>query len=1020
MKSNYHAQIVIALLLLSSLGFVPVSGTYQSDIEVMDIGTRSVSYLSYHGYDATMSILNDMVRENPNIASLHDLGDTSQGRDIMAVKVSDDVGTDDDTEPDILYMGAHHGNEPISAEVPLYILDYLLSNYESNGTIRRWIDTTEIWFIPMVNPDGIEAGTRKNANGTGVDLNRNYDQNWGTEGTSNDPDSNVYCGEYPFSEPETKAIRELALDRQFTLSMSFHSYGEVIYYPWGNSIDTVSPQKDLLENIGSEIGERNGYMPTEANMDGTYITSGDSDDWLYSIGTLPFTVELSTVYAPPEHEIQDICEKNLESSLYLLDIANEPEASMEDDWTFMVYMAGDNSLSSEALKDLNEMEVGGSTQDVNIITLFDGATVGDSKIFQVTKDPNGYNAAITSQVIDDLGAVISPATNEVNMSSHLVLEDFIDWTMDNYPARNNALIIWDHGDGLFGGLARDGTYWMPTWDMRQTLIGHHFDIIGMDLCWHGNLETAYELVGLADIFIGSIAEEPSEGWDYSAISEFLATNPNSDAIVFASEIIDSYQESTIGIPWATLSAIDLYLLEEDVMPHLDALSIRLRDLMYNEQSSIRGARSLCSVFDVNRQHFVDLGEFLDNLLAADTSTALEEYAISSRIFLERAVINSCSGIAYPNIAGMGIYLPEQIYDNRYSTMFQFSNSNWVDFLPVFRAPLQTPVIEHDIEVDVMGSSGSIDFNVTVIDDNLDTDELFINYRLGSGSWEKEDLVGSGSSYYASISSLGVYEVEYYFSATDLTGNTITYPYGINLGNTEYLSYEMADRPALAINSIEHSPIDDTLPGDNFTIRIQIENQGNVYFGGVRVILYQMEGNGNMTFIDDHTQSMPAGEMANATFNWVAEAGNHTLLMELTYNGESLDNITIEAQIADSDSGQFITEEELEDELNSLWLGVIVMVAGATLVSMGALIMGKRNIKRKKKALAFKAVDNATYYVNSFADFGSDISLASWKLEKARKAIDEEKYDTAYRLSIEAKRSVEPVENEGVDTDNGGI
>ena len=490
MKARYLAPIVIALLLLSSLGLGPGihDDTAHDDTVIHDSeginadmvadpplpdhgaageGTRSVSFQAYHGYDDMVGIVNDLVSEYPEIASLRDLGDTSQGRDILAVKVSDNVGVDEATEPDILYMGAHHGNEPISVEVPLYLLEFLLTSYGNNGTVTKWVDTREIWIIPMVNPDGVEAGTRKNANGTGVDLNRNYDQNWGTQGTSSDPNADTYPGQYAFSEPETKAIRDLAIDQGFELSMSFHSYGEIVYYPWGNTLETVSPRGGLLADIASEIVERNGYQPYEGNMDGTYLTSGDSDDWLYSEGTLPFTVELSTVYRPPESFIPGICEQNLDSSLYLLDIADKPETASLSDWTFMVYMAGDNSLNSEALDDLNEMEVGGSSQDVNIIALFDGSTNGDSKVYRVDRDPNGLNTQIVSTVIDDHGAIINQTTNEVDMSSSDVLEDFVDWALARYPAQNTALVIWDHGAGLLGGLAKDGASWMPTWELRQ-------------------------------------------------------------------------------------------------------------------------------------------------------------------------------------------------------------------------------------------------------------------------------------------------------------------------------------------------------------------------------------------------------------------------------------------------------------------------------------------------------------------------------------------------------------------------
>ncbi|MCK5038359.1 MAG: hypothetical protein KAS16_04615 [Thermoplasmata archaeon] len=1018
MKAQYLAQIVIALLLLSSLGFGSFANAPRPDIEIVENGTRSVAFHSYHGYDAMVSVINDLVSEYPDIASLHDLGDTSQGRDILAVKISDDVDTDDATEPDILYMGAHHGNEPISVEVPLYLLEFLLTNYGINGTVTKWVDTREIWIVPMVNPDGIEAGTRKNANGTGVDINRNYDQNWGTQGTSTNPSDTIYCGQYAFSEAESKAIRDLAIDQRFELSMSFHSYGQLVYYPWGNSIETISASEGLLIDIGSEIAERNGYHPTEGNEDGAYLTSGDSDDWLYTKGTLPFTIELSTVFQPPENQILGICERNLDSSLYLLDIADLPEVSSLPDWTFMVYMAGDNSLSSAALKDLNEMEVGGSSQDINIIALFDGSTDGDSKIYRVDKDPDGLNTQIISTVIDDQGSVIDPATNEADMSSSKVLEDFVDWTMARYPAQNTALIIWDHGDGLLGGLARDGTTWMPTWEMRKALAGYHIDVVGTDLCWHGNLENAYELRGLADFYVGSIAEEPSDGWDYAAISEYLTNEPNTHPRELSREIVRTYKAATISTPYATLSSIDLYQMEKNFLPIFNEFAICIRDHMYRDQAKIRTARSMASIFDIGEPYFIDLGEFLESLIAADTSQPLNDRAISLSHQLDMMILESHAGIQYPDISGIGIYLPDRIYDNRYHTELRFEATSWDEFLSVFRIPIQTPEISHDPAIDVYESNSTIHFNVTINDDGLDSDSLFLYHRPVGGTWTQTSLTGSGNSYSGQASSqAGVNEIEYYFSATDLGDNTITLPYGVKLGSSDLFVHVLENAMVVEIRSIDHYPNTNITAGDNITITIQIENTGMVEVLGANVSLFLVV-DGTQNVIDSSLQNIQPGEIKNISFMWLAVEGNYTILATLEF-GDVHRDIAIDLEVQGSAYVDPNLNDQIEEELNQLWLGVIIMFAAASAISMGALFIGKSRIRQKKKALAYKAVDNASYYVNSFADFGAEVQVASWKLEKAREALEEKKYDSAYNLALEAKKSVDTF-NTGPKNNSGEI
>ncbi len=1016
MNTPYLARIVIALLLLSSLGLGMVvhDDTANRDIPIVDAprpetdmdGTRSVSFQGYHGYDAMASILNDLVSEYPEIASLHDLGNTIQGRDILAVKVSDNTGTDEITEPDILYMGAHHGNEPISAEVPLYLLEFLLTNYGKNGTVTKWVDTREIWIVPMVNPDGIEANTRKNANGTGVDLNRNYDQNWGTQGVSTDPTANTYPGQYAFSEYETRAIRDLAIDQGFELSMSFHSYGQLVYYPWGNTLETVSPRGDLLADIGAEIGERNGYQAIEANMDGTYVTSGDSDDWLYSEGTLPFTVELATVYKPPEPLIQDICENNLDSSLYLLDIADEPETATLPDWTFMVYMAGDNSLYPDALEDLNEMEVGGSGQDVNIIALFDGSVDGDSKVYRVDRDPTGFNSQIISTIIDDQGAIINQTTNEVDMSDPAVLGDFVDWTLAKYTAQNTALIIWDHGDGVLGGLANDRGKWMPTWDMKNTLAGRNIDLVGTDLCWHGNLEDAYELMGLVDFYVGSIAEEPSDGWDYAAISGYLAANPNTRPGELSREIVRSYGASAASIPYATLSAIDLYLMEKYLVPQFNEFTWSIMDFMYRDQEKIRSVRSMSSIFDIDKPHFIDLGEFVDGLVAANVSQPLKERAIALSGQLDTIILAKHTGLQYPDISGVGIYLPEQTYDNKYHTELKIGATMWDEFIQVFRTPVQTPEILHDPLTDVYEYNSTIYFNVTIVDDGLDSDLLFLFHRPIGGAWVQTPLTGSGNTFNARISNVsGMNELEYYISATDLTGNAMTLPYGVGRVSTDLFTYMLENAIMVEIRSIDHYPTTNISAGDNVTITVQIENTGMVEVMANVSLFLEGEDGGRSLLYSSQVNILP-GKVENITFIWMAVEGDLAIIASLGFADSIPQEISTNMEIQAASSIDPVLNDRIEEELNQLWLGVILMVAGASAISMAALLIGRSIIRRKKKALAFRAIDNATYYVNSFADFGADIQIATWKLEKARKALAGKRYDAAYTLAMEAKKSVD--------------
>lgn len=264
------------------------------------------------------------------------------------MKISDNAW-EEENEPEVLIMGGHHAKELISVSVPLMFAEFLAENYSSNITVKNIVDSTEIWIVPLVNPDGYEyaweghTDWRKNRrpvdadgdgipDGTGVDLNRNYGHRWGEQGVSRDPESDIYCGPYPFSENETKAIRELALSHNFTFSVSFHSYGRIIYHPWGNSIDPEPIDRELMDAAGEGMAKYNGYTVMEGKE--AYSTTGDSDDWLYANTTcLPFTVELGNSFIPPPDEIQGIFEKNREALMYLLSIAENPYLAVSKEYT---------------------------------------------------------------------------------------------------------------------------------------------------------------------------------------------------------------------------------------------------------------------------------------------------------------------------------------------------------------------------------------------------------------------------------------------------------------------------------------------------------------------------------------------------------------------------------------------------------------------------------------------------------------------------------------------------------------
>lgn len=313
----------------------------------------------YRTYAAALAELQQMVSTYPNICKLYNLGE-SRGKqyynagnnnyanyqhDIWALKVSDNVELDED-EPAVYYMGAHHAREPLSTEVTFYVLNHLLQNYGVNPGITNSINNKELWFIPIVNPDGhkivldqINTDWRKNirdndGNGQitpgsfsypdGVDPNRNYGWEWGGEGASANPADLTYRGPSAFSEPEIQAMRDLMAARHFVAGITYHTYSELVLWPYGYTSNATAPDATALAALGTAMGQSipklsgSGHY-TPQPVWALYPASGGTDDYAYGQhGIFSYTIELATQFIPPANQVVQVCQDNLQAALILI------------------------------------------------------------------------------------------------------------------------------------------------------------------------------------------------------------------------------------------------------------------------------------------------------------------------------------------------------------------------------------------------------------------------------------------------------------------------------------------------------------------------------------------------------------------------------------------------------------------------------------------------------------------------------------------------------------------------------
>jgi carboxypeptidase T len=375
----------------------------------------------YHTYAEIQSDLTVLEAAHPSIAKRYNLGTSWEGRFITALKISDNVAANE-SEPGTLIMGNHHAREWMTVEIPLYYAEYLLNNYGSDPQATWLVNNREIFIVPSVNPDGLQysqftydmwrKNRRNNGDGTyGVDLNRNYDGaqngdpngNWGGAGTSHSTSDDTYCGPSAFSEPECQAIRNFVLAHPLiTTSISYHSYAEEVYWPWGYSTSVQTPDHTAQQSIATDLAAINGYTPMQSSM--LYLTTGDSDDWLYGYPQyqqggkdfFPFTIETNTEFQPPASEIVPTCQVHVGVNLEITDraddlyktaptIAHTPLENTEDTTNPYVVTA---SFSSSA--------------GVNASSLFTFWKVGSAPAYtQVAMTPTGtpgqYRAEIPPQ-----------------------------------------------------------------------------------------------------------------------------------------------------------------------------------------------------------------------------------------------------------------------------------------------------------------------------------------------------------------------------------------------------------------------------------------------------------------------------------------------------------------------------------------------------------------------------------------------------------------------------------------------
>ena len=495
----------------------------QNAIDFFDMVPLSATGLldldpEYHTYEEFSEELQNYALNYPTLCKLDSIGHAQQfPRTIWCMKVSDNVEIEED-EIAVLYIGIHHACEVMGGETLLYMIGHFLENYGIDPQITAWIDNYEIFFVPLMNPDGhfavidgISEFWRKNArdlnnNGVyyqfqggtwwtdvteGIDLNRNYDWFWEIGGSGN-LRSYYYRGDSPFSESETQAIRNLGMAQHFVCGISFHSYGEVIIYPWDYN-GQPSPDQDVYDTFADELASRfirdngGGYSASIYGAE-----SGQCRNWFYGVtGSLFFCVELMPypLFTPPGSQLAERTQRYYNGSIYLLErvegsgitghvtdaVTGEPvyaRVEIQDRISDQVNIRTNEPGYGRFTRLLNPGTYtvfagsrGYQTARVENVVVNDTLTVVDIQLVPVAvnSDPPQYIAGVPETI--EMTCSPNPFNSEVRIQINVPAEFDIELAIFDILGREAATLA----DGSLN--SGDHTF---TWNAEQAVSGIYF------------------------------------------------------------------------------------------------------------------------------------------------------------------------------------------------------------------------------------------------------------------------------------------------------------------------------------------------------------------------------------------------------------------------------------------------------------------------------------------------------------------------------------------------------------------
>ncbi len=288
-----------------------------------------------------ISKLDSMRIEYPNLISeKFSIGNSVENRPMWTVRVSNSPNAPTG-RPEVWFHSLIHAREPESMMQNIYFMYWLFENYNVDPIATYILENRELYFTPVINPDGYEYNRSTNPNGGGmwrknrklnsgttygIDLNRNFGTyafwNSTNNGSSTDPTSDTYRGLSPFSEAETFNMMNFVNSRNFKGILSYHTYGNYLIRPWGY-VDEATPDEPVFQEFSQRMVLDNHYTMGRSNQTVAYGVRGVTDDWYYNDSghtkAIAFTPEVGSStdgFWPTQARILPLAQGTLRQNMY--------------------------------------------------------------------------------------------------------------------------------------------------------------------------------------------------------------------------------------------------------------------------------------------------------------------------------------------------------------------------------------------------------------------------------------------------------------------------------------------------------------------------------------------------------------------------------------------------------------------------------------------------------------------------------------------------------------------------------